>query len=196
MAVHATEEARRTQILEAAKRCFARQGYHETKVDDIVREAGLSKGALYWYFKGKEELLDALCDSFVKETQEDFLKGSAVKTLDPDYLICDLGAMLVERVLSDPEHRLIWMEHWSMASREAESRKKVSDVHQGWLDILVPLIKKNIKEGKLKPVDPRQLAMGLMALFDGILTHQSFQDMDAPALWRSTTRMLLEGIRQ
>lgn len=196
MAVHATEEARRIQILEAAKRCFARKGYHETKVDDIVREAGLSKGALYWYFKSKEELLDALCDSFVKETQEDFLKGSAVKTLDPDYLICDLGAMLMERMLNDPEHRLIWMEHWSMASRDAKGRKKVSEVHQGWLDILVPLIKKNIKEGKLKPVDPRHLAMGLMSLFDGILTHQSFQDMDAPALWRSTTRMLLEGIRK
>ncbi len=196
MAVHATEGARRAQILGAAKRCFARKGYHETKVDDIVREAGLSKGALYWYFKSKEELLDALCDSFVKETQEDFLKGSAVKTLDPDYLICDLGAMLMGRMLNDPEHRLIWMEHWSMASRDAKGRKKVSEVHQGWLDILVPLIKKNIKEGKLKPVDPRQLAMGLMSLFDGILTHRTFEDMDAPALWRSTTRMLLEGIRK
>lgn len=196
MAVHATEEARRAQILEAAKRCFARQGYHETKVDNIVREAGLSKGALYWYFKSKEELLDALCDSFAKELQEDFLKASAVKTLDPEYLICELGAMLMERVLNDPEHRLIWMEHWSMASRDPKSQQKLNRVHQGWLDIIVPLIKRNVKEGKLKPVDPKQLAMSLMALFDGILTHQALRDLDAPALWRSTTRMLLNGVRK
>ncbi|MSS70234.1 MAG: TetR/AcrR family transcriptional regulator [Candidatus Latescibacteria bacterium] len=196
MAVHATEEARRAQILEAAKRCFARQGYHETKVDDIVREAGLSKGALYWYFKSKVELLDALCDSFAKELQEDFLKGSAGKTLDPEYLICELGAMLMERVLNDPEHRLIWMEHWSMASRDPKSQQKLNMVHQGWLDLIVPLLQKNIKEGKLKPMDPRQLAMGLMALFDGILIHQALRDLDALALWRSTARMLLDGVEK
>ena len=196
MAIHATEEARKAQILEAAKRCFARQGYHETKVDDIVREAGLSKGALYWYFKGKEELLSALCDSFVRELQEDFLKASVVKTLDPDYLICDLGAKMMERMLNDPEHRLTWMEHWSMASRDPKSRKKVVAAHQGWLDIIIPLIRQNIREEKLKPIDPNQLAMGLMALFDGIMAHQSCLEVDAPALWRSTARMLLEGIRK
>jgi AcrR family transcriptional regulator len=196
MAVHATEEARRAQILEAAKRCFARQGYHETKVDDIVREAGLSKGALYWYFKSKEELLDALCDSFVKELQEDFLKASATKTLDAVYLICELGAMLMERILNDPEHRLTWMEHWSMASRNPKSQEKVVAAHEGWLNIIIPLLKQNIKEGNLKPVDPRQLAMSLMALFDGILMHQACLEVNAPALWRSTARMLLDGIQK
>ena len=196
MAIHATEEARRVQILEAAKRCFARQGYHETKMDDIVREAGLSKGALYWYFKGKEELLDTLCDSFAKELQDDFLKAASVKAMDPEYLICELGAKLLERVLNDPEHRLIWMEHWSMAPRDTKYQQKITESHEGWLDITIPLIRQSIKEGKFKPVDPKQLAMGLMALFDGILTHQSFRDLDAPALWRSVTRMLLDGVRK
>lgn len=197
MSVHASEETRRAQILDAAKRCFATRGYHETKVDDIVREAGLSKGALYWYFKSKEELLDELCDSFSRELQEDFLKASEAKKLDPVYLICDLGALMLERVTGDPEHRLIWMEHWSLAARDPKNREKLAAVHQRWLDITVPLIERNIAEGKLKAVDPRQLMWGLMALFDGILTHQAFhQDIDAPKLWRSITRMLFEGIQE
>ena len=196
MAVHASEEMRSAQILEAAKQCFAAQGYHDTKVDDIVREAGLSKGALYWYFNSKQELLEALCDSFARELQQDFLKASLVKELDPVYLICDLGAMMLERVLEDPEHRLAWMEHWFSASRDLKSRKKIEAVHQGWLDIVVPLIKRNIKEGKIKAVDPKQLAWGLIALFDGILMHQPFHHIDAPGLWRSLARMLLEGIKK
>ncbi len=49
--------ARRTQILEAAWTCFQRQGLHATTMDDIIRSAGLSAGAVYSYFPSKEELI-------------------------------------------------------------------------------------------------------------------------------------------
>src|SRR5579885_735638 len=51
---------RRNQILDAALRVFARSGFHEARMDDIVQEAGLSKGALYWYFKSKEDIITAI----------------------------------------------------------------------------------------------------------------------------------------
>jgi TetR/AcrR family transcriptional regulator, transcriptional repressor of aconitase len=50
-------EARRRQILSAALRCFARDGFHRTTMQDIFREADLSPGAVYSYFKGKDELI-------------------------------------------------------------------------------------------------------------------------------------------
>src|SRR5262245_30602356 len=50
-------EARRRQILTAALRCFAREGFHRTTMQDIFREADLSPGAVYTYFKGKDELI-------------------------------------------------------------------------------------------------------------------------------------------
>jgi AcrR family transcriptional regulator len=53
-------EARRRQILTAALRCFARQGFHRTTMQDIFREAELSPGAVYSYFKGKDELIGAI----------------------------------------------------------------------------------------------------------------------------------------
>jgi len=58
-----TEEhvaARRRQILSAALRCFAREGFHRTTMQDIFREAELSPGAVYSYFKGKDELILAI----------------------------------------------------------------------------------------------------------------------------------------
>jgi AcrR family transcriptional regulator len=53
-------EARRRQILSAALRCFAREGFHRATMQDIFRESDLSPGAVYSYFKGKDELMLAI----------------------------------------------------------------------------------------------------------------------------------------
>jgi AcrR family transcriptional regulator len=58
----AHEQHRRTQILAAAHACFARQGYRATSMDDVVRESGLSVGAIYTYFPSKEDLFLALAE--------------------------------------------------------------------------------------------------------------------------------------
>ncbi|HKB20185.1 MAG TPA: TetR/AcrR family transcriptional regulator [Gaiellaceae bacterium] len=68
-------EARRRQILSAALRSFARDGFHRTTMQDIFREADLSPGAVYSYFEGKDELIRAIIGemmSFVEETAELF----------------------------------------------------------------------------------------------------------------------------
>ncbi|MFC8043616.1 TetR/AcrR family transcriptional regulator [Nocardia sp. NPDC057353] len=53
-------ERRRQQIVEAAQRCFARKGFHQTSMQDVFAESGLSAGAVYRYFKSKDELVAAL----------------------------------------------------------------------------------------------------------------------------------------
>jgi len=51
---------KRRQILDAAIRVFARQGFHSTRVSDIADEAGVAYGLVYHYFKSKEEVLNEL----------------------------------------------------------------------------------------------------------------------------------------
>jgi AcrR family transcriptional regulator len=53
-------QARRRQILSAALRAFASQGFHRTTMQDIFRESDLSPGAVYSYFTGKDELIAAI----------------------------------------------------------------------------------------------------------------------------------------
>ena len=68
-------DARRRQIMSAALRCFAREGFHRTTMQDIFREADLSPGAVYTYFKGKDELIVAIIAmmmSFVAESAHVF----------------------------------------------------------------------------------------------------------------------------
>jgi AcrR family transcriptional regulator len=60
-------EVRRAEILEAAARLFVRQGYAETAVDAIVREANVAKGTFYYYFRSKEDILDTLSVQMVSQ---------------------------------------------------------------------------------------------------------------------------------
>jgi AcrR family transcriptional regulator len=52
------------KILKESMRLFLEKGYHGTSIDDITRAAGLTKGALYWHFKNKEELLRRIVEEF------------------------------------------------------------------------------------------------------------------------------------
>jgi TetR/AcrR family transcriptional regulator, transcriptional repressor of aconitase len=55
-------DARRRQIVDAAIVCFARDGFHRATMQDICREARLSPGAIYRYFSGKDEIVEAIAD--------------------------------------------------------------------------------------------------------------------------------------
>jgi AcrR family transcriptional regulator len=59
--------ARRQQILDAARICFTRNGFHATSMQDVIAEAGLSVGAFYRYFKGKEDLITAIAGQVVDD---------------------------------------------------------------------------------------------------------------------------------
>lgn len=76
-------DARRAQIVDAARARFARQGFAGTSMGDIVAESGLSTGAIYRYFAGKDELVAAVCeqgtsalpDALTAEAIAAFLEG-------------------------------------------------------------------------------------------------------------------------
>ncbi|WP_250027820.1 TetR/AcrR family transcriptional regulator [Paractinoplanes maris] len=57
--------ARREQILAAARACFLRKGLHTTSMQDLIKEAGLSVGAVYRYFKSKDEIIAAIAEGVV-----------------------------------------------------------------------------------------------------------------------------------
>jgi AcrR family transcriptional regulator len=68
-------ELRRDQILQAATVVFARLGFHKARMEDIVKEAGLSKGAVYWYFDSKDEIITTILDRFMDRELENFNKS-------------------------------------------------------------------------------------------------------------------------
>ncbi|WP_405164417.1 TetR/AcrR family transcriptional regulator [Nocardia sp. NBC_01499] len=90
-------EANRAQIVAAARRCFSRDGFHQTSMPDIAAEAGVSVGAPYRYFSGKEEIIVEIAgDAFrVMFDPVERLVDSA------DVTVADLVAAAVDPVSGD-----------------------------------------------------------------------------------------------
>ncbi|MDT0610936.1 TetR/AcrR family transcriptional regulator [Streptomyces lancefieldiae] len=75
-------DARRRQILDGAARCFARNGFHATSMQDVLKEVDLSAGAVYRYFSGKEELIEAIVTE-VLGTVRDMYERAALESPPP-----------------------------------------------------------------------------------------------------------------
>lgn len=58
---------RRNEILDVAERLFCTNGYDNTSTNDILAEIGIARGTLYYYFKNKEDILDAMIDRILDE---------------------------------------------------------------------------------------------------------------------------------
>ena len=54
---------RKKQILDAAMIVFSHKGFHQARMDDIVKQSGLSKGTIYWYFNSKDEIITQILDN-------------------------------------------------------------------------------------------------------------------------------------
>jgi AcrR family transcriptional regulator len=73
------ERTQKTRIIEGAAKVFAEYGYRQTTIDQVVRSLGISKGAIYIYFKNKEELFISTLD-YIYEKRYSLLSGAYVKT--------------------------------------------------------------------------------------------------------------------
>lgn len=63
-------DARRDQILDAARRCFLRDGFHATSMQDLFAEASLSSGAFYRYFASKDDVIIAIAEDNMRGVLE------------------------------------------------------------------------------------------------------------------------------
>lgn len=78
----ARTQATTTELIETARRLFGRDGYTATSIDDIARESGMTKGAVYHHFAGKSELFRAV---FVRQEQQlaQTIAAAAAEVADP-----------------------------------------------------------------------------------------------------------------
>ena len=60
-------EERRNEILDVAEKLFGTKGFDQTSTNDILNEIGIARGTLYYHFKSKEEILDAMIERIDKQ---------------------------------------------------------------------------------------------------------------------------------
>src|SRR3981081_471034 len=113
----------RDELLTAALRVFARRGYREAGVDEIAAEAGYSKGALYWHFSGKEELLMALLEERIDAPTRDRVALLASAPPERDMSV-EATRACAQQLGEQREAMLLEREYWSLAIRDPELRAR------------------------------------------------------------------------
>lgn len=66
MRVSKSPEERKKEILDVAEELFTTKGYAETTINDILQKIGIAKGTFYYYFKSKEDVMDAIVERFIE----------------------------------------------------------------------------------------------------------------------------------
>src|SRR5215208_1501844 len=191
-------EARRRQILSAALRCFAREGFHRTTMQDIFREADLSPGAVYSYFEGKDELIAAiigatmgfLVDSaalFSEPLPEGRLRrpGEALAAVVEGYRAFELGTV--------EERARIFPHLVGEQSRDPQLNAMVRAGIERLRDGFEALARAAQERGDLDPaLDPEDFSRLPISLLQGLLLQLGVygSDLDIDAYTRAATELI------
>ena len=173
-------EARRQQILDAAFACFARNGFHQTTMQDICREAELSPGAVYRYFDSKDLIIEASTEECHQQSaamiEAAIAKGETLDVLD--HMVGNLA------MLDDPEarrHLLVTVQLWAEALRNPrvmDAQRRMS--HDVWLQALSELFAGARDRGEIAPdLDPTAVAQVMASLWHGVTLQKGIDpDLD------------------
>jgi AcrR family transcriptional regulator len=111
----------RDELLTAALRVFARRGYRQAGVDEIAAAAGYSKGALYWHFSGKEDLLLALLEERIDAPMREMV--ALLESAPPDRdMSVEASRAFARRLNTQRDAVVLEREYWSLAIRDPELR--------------------------------------------------------------------------
>lgn len=156
----------REQLLRAAATVFARQGYDGTKIMDIVREAGLSTGAVYGRFRSKTDLLR---EAIISRTSGAAHLGAEQVDRVADIITAGIGR--TDRPLTDGE--ALRLEAYVTARREPEVARALADSHSVWRAAVEPLVAAAQRDGTVDPdLDPEAVLFLVRVLHLGLLLHR------------------------
>lgn len=190
-------EERKSQIIEAAVSVFARDGFGKARMDDIAEASGLSKGALYWYFKSKDAIISALFESIfrreisrVQKMEDSNLQAREMLQEYVDLVVKDLKSM-------EPIMPLLY-EFMAMGFRRKNFRKIIQKSFREFMKVTEPLIQQGIDNGDFIPVDPKEASLTLGAIFEGSILLWSYdpENINLKEMIESSINLLLEGLEK
>lgn len=177
--------ARREQILAAATRCFARNGFHETSMQDVIAEAGLSVGAVYRYFKSKDELRGAVASENVGALLAEL---TTIADREPALPVADAMSAVVDllesRLTAPDGVARIAVQAWSAALFDPDLREFIQGVLWNLRAQFVRIARRAQQAGHL-PVtaDPEAVGAALMSIAPGyVIQHTLIGHPDAATL--------------
>lgn len=181
------------QIIEAAVKVIAKNGYHQAQVSKIAKEAGVADGTIYLYFKNKEDILISLFEEkmgqFVEKTKE---KMAGVSCVEEKLYI------LVEMHLKQLEANQTFAIVTQLELRQANTqlRVKINEFLKGYLKLIEDVLNEGKESGYFdKELDVRLARQMIFGSLDEIVTNWVMKECKyhLESLAKPLQQMLLRG---
>ena len=170
-----TKSDKRTRIINAALTVFSRDGFQNSKIEDIARAADIGKGTLYEYFSSKDELFLEVFTSF----KESVLSKYWVVLDDGDDPLSQLKKMAIicAEICADEKTEMKFLAQFSFECLSRKEGNKLSELLNEYNEEIAALIsgiiKEGIEDGLLKPLDVAILSKNYAdALFGMLMRYQ------------------------
>jgi len=177
-------ERRRQQILDAARRCFLRKGFHLTSMQDVFAESGLSAGAVYRYFKSKNEIITAIAtekQGGAIRLLEEILKEDPLPSFEE---IIERFFTLVQTILDEDGSLRVAPQVWAEALHDPVYQAIVAELFTGVRARWAELAGRMRDAGRLpEDADPEAMGATIMCTMPGfVLQRMLIGNADAKTL--------------
>ncbi len=181
----------RRRILSAAVGLFATQGYNASGVAEICRAAGVSKGAFYHHFPGKQDLFVAVLEDWLAGLDAEFARIRGVSGSVTESLLAMTSMMAA--VFSQAEGQLpMFLEFWVQAMRNPEIESLVIAPYRRYRQFFAGIIQQGIDQGEFADMDADMAAGMLVSMAVGYIV-QGLGDPNGMD-WSMQARRSLEWI--
>lgn len=182
MARRTREEAEQTRqaLLDTALRLFSEQGIGQTSLKDVAAQTGVTHGALYWHFRNRDDLVQALYERSRLPLDELHLEQMQAARQDGLKALEDFLLQWCELLTDDSEQGQIWrvFHRGSAQVPELEPlRNSIQQEHEEWRDRISQFVRsarkqKQIRLRKKDQETPDSTAASLMVLVFGLIDSQ------------------------
>lgn len=176
MARRTKEEAQETRnrILDFAEHVFNEKGVSRTSLDDLARAAGVTRGAIYWHFRNKAELFDAMM-ARITLPMEEVAKRAGQEVHDPLAYVRSCALNVLKRTATDPQCQRVFdivCHKCEYVDEMAELKARHLECRSECLNEIERAFANAIAKGQLPAgVNPRRAAVVLHALIDGMIAN-------------------------
>ena len=126
---------------------FTKKGYSSARMDDIVRESGLSKGAIYHHYNGKKDIFLALIEHWETQTFPDFYTRNG-KERSASNTLRDFSREILKVFKNRSYVFHAEVEFWSLSNQDEDIRKRSQELYEKIINLFELVIKKGIREGE------------------------------------------------
>jgi AcrR family transcriptional regulator len=184
--------ARRRQILDAAGRCFVRNGFHATSMQDVLHEAGLSAGAVYRYFPGKAAIVTAIAEETVADVERAIEETVGADPVPPVEEAMARVLDAVDAHTGPQGNARIAVQVWAEALREPALADLVQVTYARIRSRFVELASRAREAGRIPAdADPEQVGTVLFGMLPGYILQRLLVGGVDPAVYRAGLRAVL-----